>query len=248
MNAWLSSSSGDIYGGGVQATAGTIQNCLIASNSANTAGGVFLNGSKVLVEDCTIVSNYARSFIGGAFVKFGTIRNSVIRGNRGSCGGMQVGDWIFANGYAYNCLVISNYVGVGAEIRGNDSRIWNCTIVSNLNGGARFARAYEGQIYNSIVYDNTGGDFTGAAGTVTHSCASAFLYSDPSNITNPPSFVNPAGGNYRLNVNSPCINAGMNQSWMTNAYDLEGGQRIRYGTVDMGAYERVYEGSVYNFY
>jgi hypothetical protein len=32
---------------------------------------------------------------------------------------------------------------------------------------------------------------------------------------------------------------------MTNAFDLDG--RIRYGTVDIGAYETIYEGTIYKF-
>lgn len=43
------------------------------------------------------------------------------------------------------------------------------------------------------------------------------------------------------------VNAGTNQSWMTNSYDLDGRKRIRYGTVDMGAYEMIYGGTLYRF-
>jgi hypothetical protein len=46
-----------------------------------------------------------------------------------------------------------------------------------------------------------------------------------------------AGGNYRLLITSPCINAGINQDWMVAATDLDGNPRISWGTVDMGAYE-----------
>ena len=41
------------------------------------------------------------------------------------------------------------------------------------------------------------------------------------------------------------MNAGMNQSWMTNSVDMDVRARIRYGTVDMGAYEMIYEGTIY---
>ena len=46
-----------------------------------------------------------------------------------------------------------------------------------------------------------------------------------------------AGGNYRLQSNSPCINTGTNQDWMVGAFDLAGNARIFDGRVDMGAYE-----------
>ena len=39
---------------------------------------------------------------------------------------------------------------------------------------------------------------------------------------------------------SPCINAGLNQPWMNDAVDLEGGPRIMQGIVDMGSFEYAY--------
>jgi hypothetical protein len=48
--------------------------------------------------------------------------------------------------------------------------------------------------------------------------------------------VDQASGNLRLQPNSPCINAGDN-SYVTNATDLDGNPRISGGIVDIGAYE-----------
>ena len=57
--------------------------------------------------------------------------------------------------------------------------------------------------------------------------------------------MNLAGGNYHLDPNSPCNNAGTNQAWMTNSVDLNSHIRIRYGTVDIGAYETIYDAALY---
>ena len=55
-------------------------------------------------------------------------------------------------------------------------------------------------------------------------------------------------GNYRLNRNSPCINAGANQPWMDGAVELDGRRRIdRFsGQVDMGCYEYVGAGTMFS--
>jgi len=52
-------------------------------------------------------------------------------------------------------------------------------------------------------------------------------------------------GNYRLTANSPCVNAGTNLPWMAGAEDLDGGQRILNGRVDIGAFE--YGSVTYSF-
>jgi hypothetical protein len=56
------------------------------------------------------------------------------------------------------------------------------------------------------------------------------------NFAGAPLFVNQAGGNLRLESNSPCINSGYNAS-APAGLDLDGNPRIVGGTVDVGAYE-----------
>ena len=77
------------------------------------------------------------------------------------------------------------------------------------------------------------------------------------NISDAPKFIdagtgfgtNSTMGNYRLGGDAPCINAGTNQGWMTTTcpYDLDGRPRVRYDTVDMGAYEFIHSGTVFGF-
>lgn len=51
-------------------------------------------------------------------------------------------------------------------------------------------------------------------------------------------FVNPAATNYRLQADSPAINAGDNASVPADVVtDMDGNPRVVGGTVDMGAYE-----------
>jgi hypothetical protein len=73
--------------------------------------------------------------------------------------------------------------------------------------------------------------------TLSHCCTTPQPTSGVGNITNAPLFVDTNGWtNLRLQPNSPCINAG-NNSYVTNATDLDGNPRISGGTVDIGAYE-----------
>jgi hypothetical protein len=89
---------------------------------------------------------------------------------------------------------------------------------------------------NCIAYYNTAPTNENYdASTFTYSCA-APLPPGLGNMTNEPGFVNLAGGNLRLQTNSPCINAGDNAS-AAGTTDLDGRPRIVGGVVDIGAYQ-----------
>ena len=122
------------------------------------------------------------------------------------------------------------------------SLVENCTVVGNhaANGGGSFL----GTIENSILVGNTASNgFDNFRDAQLTYCCTTPDPGWPGNITNEPAFVDYAAGNLRLLSNSPCINTGTNQSWMTGAVDLDGNPRIfGGGRVDMGAYE--YQGSI----
>ncbi|MBU4365630.1 MAG: hypothetical protein L6437_02760, partial [Kiritimatiellae bacterium] len=135
----------------------------------------------------------------------------------------------------------------------------NCTFVGNLaatNGGGVIGGTLT--LNNCIVYFNHAGvaesNWSGAVSFTNCCTTTAAVDWASGNITGDPMFVDKGSnygtshviGNYRLSPNSPCINAGTNQSWMTTGVDLDGMMRIRYGTVDIGAYERLNKGAIFS--
>jgi hypothetical protein len=99
---------------------------------------------------------------------------------------------------------------------------------------------------NCIIYFNRA---PGVRANCDSSCALNYCCTTPmplygvGNITNAPLFVDLAGGNLRLQSNSPCINAGWN-TLAVGSTDLDGRPRIggsRVYRVDIGAYE--YQGA-----
>jgi hypothetical protein len=204
----------ELSGGGVfcATTNVAISNCLISGNAAGVAGGGSYRGT---FQCCSVVSNFASQAGGGNFA--GVLENCILAANVAGSGGGAYGSALSG------CTVVSNY----------------CSVFGG-SGGVMFGRAN-----NSIVYYNTA--FSAPSGynysqsTLTSCCtvplpATSGAFSGASNITGAPLFVGLVNGNFRLQSNSPCINAG-NNAYVIGTTDLDGNARISRGTVDMGAYE-----------
>jgi hypothetical protein len=163
------------------------------------------------------------------------------------------------------CLIASNYcaqAGGGIDFwYQNDSRlVENCTICNNTanwGAGGLYWESGDGFVENSIIWANVANttaysNYYHDAGAGTYSFTNCYLAPDPgaSVRTNcgfsDPLFVDLATGNAHLQSGSPCINAGINRTWMDGAKDQDGLSRIdRFsGRVDMGAYEYLPRGSL----
>ena len=132
-----------------------------------------------------------------------------------------------------NCTIANNYSanrGGGLATLGASNLIVNCIMANNRSA------AGDPNVYNTDATNST---------NFYYSCANIALALNQGNITNDPSFADTGTGNWRLKANSPCVNTGTNQNWMTNSVDLDYTPRIRYGRVDMGAYELYYEGTMF---
>lgn len=232
---------------------GSIKNCGISNNAAYPATATYGGGGVAtfrvtIIEKTTIINNTCRGSGGGILL------NDVIT----YPGPLKIRNCIIANNSATSdgggVYAIS---GMGSNLEG----LANCTIVSNVaarGGGFHFTGSSTTSVVNSIVYYNTSTNQTDQNVfdanapnnyyTIIQSCVASgtvpFVIANV--VTSPPQFVAVNAGNYRLSGSSPCIDAGINRNWMTNAVDLDGKSRIRYGVVDIGAYECLHNGTIFS--
>ena len=186
-------------------------------------GGVWCESAAATVSNCVLGGNAAYHYGGGAFA--GTITCSVLLSTAAfsRAGG--------AYGAALdNCLIAGNHGGGVAY-----STLNNCTVALNSFGGEPGGALYC-SASNCIVYFNTAGNAAAVSnyfgGTLDFCCTTPLPAAGIANFTNAPSFTSA----YRLQANSPCINAGKN-ALAVGPTDLDGNPRISGGTVDVGAYE-----------
>jgi hypothetical protein len=239
-------------GGGLwcESDAAVVSNCVLVGNSAYARGG---GASEGVLIDCALIGNSA-DWGGGAY--FATLNNCTLSGNLAVWGagveGGTLNNCVLARNTATNRHPNLGCEGCGGGGGAEGATLNNCTVVGNsaaqLGGGV-----LAGTLNNCIVYLNTAPD---GANHVTRSpwgdlvlnycCTTPIPTNGVGNITNAPLFVDYAGGNLRLQSNSPCINAGRN-AYSPGPTDLDGLPRIVSGTVDIGAYEFQGPGSVISY-
>jgi PKD domain len=209
----------------------TLNQCTLTGNSAVNVGG---GTDDSTLNNCTLTGNSATSeYFGGGGAIDCTLNNCTLTGNSASEGGGGA-DSSTLN----NCTLTGNSAEYGGGVF--DGILNNCTLTGNsaYEGGG----AFDSTLNNCIVYFNTAANGANyyqdqyIGGILTYCCTTPMPTTGVGNITNAPLFVNYAGGNLRLQSNSPCINSG-NNAYVVGSTDLDGHPRIVFGTVDTGAYE-----------
>jgi hypothetical protein len=199
---------------------GTLVNCLLTNNQVSGLPGSLFDGpfggaaKSCRLINCTLAGNgrYANSPV------------PVVGGGAYAC-------------VLQNCLLVGNTTtnsfSQGPGGAAAYSVLTDCTVAQNSGGPG--AGVYSCWLTNCIVCDNQG-DNHAADNFVAYSCTTPMPTNGADNITNAPLFVDSAAQNFRLQSNSPCIDAG-NNSNVATATDLDRRLRIVRGRVDMGAYE-----------
>ena len=207
---------GNAYdGGGIYCTssAPTIRDNIITGNVSETyGGGISCNYSSADIMNNTITSNSA--YYGGG-ISFDRYTSSVIKGNNISGNSAEEGGGI-------GCFTFSSPSITNNTISGNSA---------GTNGGGVYCYYVSSPtVTNTIIWDNTASTDPNIS---VYSADPLFNYCDvqgnwegEGNIDADPLFVSPDSGDFHLQSNSPCIDAGDPESPL----DPDG------TIADMGAY------------
>ncbi len=253
----------------------TVTNCILSGNSAVAGGGAYsgtlvdciLNGNRATgtntypqeggggaygssLWNCTIASNSASAYGGGVLHATGLDYDGAPSTVSGC---LMMGNVAYQGGAAASC-VLNNCAVIGNRATNSGGGVYsgslhNCTVAANsaaVNGGASGCSAINSILYFNEAATNPNYGRSEFGSTLSYCCTTPKPASGAGNITNAPQFVDFAGGDLRLQSNSPCINAGLN-SGAPGPMDLDCNPRIVSGTIDMGAYEYQGQGSLISY-
>jgi len=219
-------------------SSGTLTDCIICTNFALVGRAWGAGALNSVLNRCTIIGNIALQSGGGVYGC--SLERCQVLYNRAGIGGGAY------NGDARNSLFVGN---VAPQQGGGvlETLLYNCTVVGNTSGttGGGYYGNF-GTIRNCIVYFNSAPSNPNVSGKYSYCCLLANSLTDPNSFTNAPLFVDAANGDFRLQSDSPCINAGAN-SYVIGSVDLDGNVRIVGGTVDVGPYEFQSPGSLISY-
>ena len=213
-NGWAS--GGGISGNGTKAT---IRNNVIKNNCVYDGGFGWCCGGGIwkcdgIIED-NVITNNSANYGGGLAYCHGIIRRNIISNNVATVSG---GGLAFCSETSHNTTLIENNIIIGNRANnagggagGSIFELINNVFFANsarLGGGVE---ACQGTIKNCIIWGNSASE-QGAqlhqTSEPTFSCIQDWSENENGNISSDPRFVDSTNNDFRLNYNSPCIDAG----------------------------------------
>jgi hypothetical protein len=198
------------WGGGIGclASSPTITHNIIKGNSAYAGGGILIALGDAKITNNLIYDNSATAG-GGAVMVAGRLINNTIVNNFAESGGNVY--LVSYPEYGY-CEVVNN-------------------VISNARGSGglyRESSTSQDRIEFNNIWDNTGDSYIAGIGNKD----------SRGNISRDPMFVNQQAGDFRLQMDSSCINAGdPNCIVQAGEKDMYGNDRVIHGRIDIGAAE-----------
>ena len=216
--------NGSVRGFNITTSNAVVRGFTITNGDGGNEGGGIRMVASSLIESCRITGNTLSTpnvdlWGGGVYMWYGRLVNCLVDGNtaipeRPTMDVAHAGGVWVNRGSVEGCTVVRNTVP-GGSLHIGGMRVWNATV------------------RNTIVYYNPGRmglDELGGTTTAEHCCSDP-LTPGYMNTSDSPLFV--STNDYRLQTNSPCIDAGSTAFGVT--HDLIGRPRI--GRPDIGAYE-----------
>ena len=243
-------SSPDIFGGGIycDGTSPTIRNCTITENEATNGAGINNRYSSAVLVNCSFADNTATGSGGGMenMHSSPTIVNCLFMENDGGVegGGICYGD---SSPDLTNCLFYDNTAQQAGGIYNDSSSptITNCTFAYNnattyQGGGILNTNPFSTPLITNCIFWGNDANQDGNQIYNTGSAAPNFAYcdiedsngsganwetplgsDDGNNIDENPSFGCVGSDDYRLDLHSPCIDAGNDDALPADTTDLD---------------------------
>lgn len=235
----------------------SVQDCIFRSNGSDSyAGGIYNHNSPISVSDCLFENN--SSLIGGGMYTdldnsfflsgISLINNRFIHNDAQAGGGLYIaqGPVEIANSIFYGNTAEDGAAGIHIAQVVADVGLINLTIVgnsSNMQAGGVVANQGN-SIINCILWGNTTatGDplqpqISGDAFLSTCDIDQDGYAGFNGNIRQPPQMEDELKGDFHLQSDSPCIDAGTNDTSRLPNTDFEGDSRKIGINVDIGADE-----------
>ena len=223
----------------INAKGGVVCNCVVTGCVANGWGGqggaFYLQGDAALVENCVVSNCWCNNNGNGpkaagcgaiaAYVKKGTIRNSLFWRNGRTDAVNNAGGAVFVEGgLLENCTIAGNYYPFGAGVRTSDDTVKN-----------------KGKVRNCLIVGNDSQiDFTGHS-DVWFGRAECFenciapLYINESCLVAPQVVRDVANGD--LMPMGAAVDAALESDWQATATDVAGRARVSGARSDLGCFE-----------